>query len=141
MEEIRRVVSNLSNPSFIEPSLTGTLDDGTVKKDWEIPTTRLITSLSDPDWKVRARAAMLLGFRREKGVTDILLQTARTDTHLIVAYYASASFKYVTRPRPRLVGEEPFTPSEAIDMLNTDKLEQWWKEHSAEVYERLADMK
>lgn len=84
---------------------------------------------------------MLLGFRREKGVPDILLKTARTDTHLIVVYHASASFKYVTRPKPRLAGEPPITPSEAIDMLNTDTLEQWWKEHSTEVNERLSDMK
>jgi hypothetical protein len=84
---------------------------------------------------------MLLGFRREKDVPDILLQTARTDTHLIVVYYASASFKYVTRTGLRLVGEAYITPSEARDMLDTDKLEQWWKENSAEINERLTEMK
>ena len=97
-------------------------------------------SLSDSDWKVRAGAARSLGFRREKEVPDILLRTARTDTHLIVAYYASDSFKNVTRPRPRLAGDAPITPPEVIDMIYTDKFEQWWKEHSSEVNERLAPL-
>ena len=45
MKEINRVVTSISNRSFIEPPLEETLDDGTVKIDYQIPIARLIMSL------------------------------------------------------------------------------------------------
>jgi HEAT repeat protein len=102
-----------------------------------------MVSLSDPDFKVRARAAMLLGNRREKRVPDGLLQVARTDRHLLATYYAIVPFGYITRRmnRPIAAGQEPIGISQLIEMFDIDKLDQWWTEHSAEINERLADMK
>jgi hypothetical protein len=102
-----------------------------------------MVSLSDPDFKVMARAAMLLGNRREKGAPDGLLQVARTDRHLLATYYAIVSFGYITRRmnRPIAAGQEPIGISQLIEMFDIDKLDQWWTEHSAEINERLADMK
>ena len=146
IEEIRGVVTSLSALHFSTASPTVTLEDGTVEKfDKDTPTTRLIISLSDADWKVRAGMAMLLGYRTEKGVPDNLLQVARIDKHLRVAYCALVSFGYITgrldKTRTRLAGQAPITLAQAMDMFNIDKLEEWWKEHSAEVNERLTDMK
>jgi HEAT repeat protein len=150
------------------------MEDGTVKKDGDIPTTKLIENLSDPDWKVRAAAAELLGERKEKGVPEILLKVARTDVHLEAVRAASASFKSIVQgPEPSNIDIDDFnqwlkektgTPLDELDNiyiffakeawkrrinaqikaignLDIDILEQWWKEHSAEVNERLADMK
>jgi HEAT repeat protein len=116
-----------------------TLEDGTVKTDEEIPTRRLMSRLSDPDWKVRNRAAMVLGRRTEKGVPDSLLQVARTDKHLRVVWNALVSFANITgrMNRPIAARQEPINLELFIEMLNIEKLEQWWKEHSAEVNERL----
>ncbi len=144
IEQITRIKDSFSEPSsFIGPSLTVTLEDGTIRKGADIPTDRLMMNLSDSDWKVRAEAAILLGLRTEKGVPNILLQVARTDKNLWVVYHAFVSFGYVTRQvkRPRLAGGTPITLPQGIHMFDIDKLEQWWQEHSAEVNERLADMK
>jgi hypothetical protein len=128
---------------FVSTSLLGKSDSGLPKDESQFPTDQLIVSLSDSDSKVRARAAMLLGNRREKGVPDSLLQVARTDKHFRVAYYALTSFGYITKrlDRPIAAGQAPIGQSQFIEMFDIDKLEQWWKEHSAEVNERLADMK
>jgi hypothetical protein len=119
------------------------LDDGAIKRDWEIPTDRLKISLHDADWKVRARAAMLIGRRTEKGVPDNLLHVARTDKDLRVVSNALISFGYVTGRinRPRAAGEEIINLTQFVEMFDIHKLEQWWKEHSTEVNERLTDMK
>jgi hypothetical protein len=68
---------------------------------------------------------------------------ARTDKHFMVAYHALTSFGYITKRlrRPILAGQEPINVEQLIEMFDIDKLEQWWKEHFAEVNERLEDMK
>jgi hypothetical protein len=124
MEEITKVVGKLPNSFRYNHPLTVTLDDSTVKKGGEIPTARLIMSLSDIDWQVRTKAATLLGSRKEKGVPDALLQTIRTDAHLVVAFYALVSFRYVINLRPRAAGEELIPLSEVAHILSTDKLDQ-----------------
>ena len=56
------------------------------------------------------------------------MKVARTDKHLEVVKFATLSFNLVTGAR-------------VPGIFNIDGLEKWWKEHSAEVNERLADMK
>jgi len=69
-------------------------DDGIwIKKD--ITTAMLIMRLSDPDWKVRGKSALLLGGRKEKGVPDILLKLARVDQNLDVVMWAVRSFRTI----------------------------------------------
>jgi hypothetical protein len=137
------VVRSLPSHYHSSPFLVVKLEDGTLKKEWEIPTLRLITSLSDPDWNVRARAATLLGGRAEKGIPDILLQAARSDKNLRVIGNALISFGYITGrvARPIAAGHDAISQTEFVEMFDIDKLEQWWQEHSEEVNERLADMK
>ena len=146
IDEVRRFINQVGGQwitgEFVSTSLLG--KSGSLPKDdTQIPTDQLMVSLSDPDFKVRARAAMLLGNRREKGVPHGLLQVARTDRHLLATYYAIVSFGFITRRmnRPISAGQEPIGISQLIEMFDIDKLEQWWKDHSAEVNERLADMK
>jgi hypothetical protein len=137
------VVMSLPSQYHSSPFLVVKLEDGTLKREGEIPTTRLITSLSDVDWNVRARAAMLLGGRSEKGVPDILLQVTRTDKNLRVIGNALISFGYITKrvARPIAAGQAAISQTQFIEMYDIDKLEQWWKEHFTEVNERLTDMK
>jgi hypothetical protein len=144
MAELHSIKFSYSEPpDWIGPSLSVTLEDGTTRKDADIPTDRLIMNLSDPDWQVRAKIVELLANREEKGVPDILLQVARTEKNLSVVSHAFVSFGYVTRQvkRPRLAGGAPIILPEGIDMFDIDKLEQWWQDHSAEVNEQLVDMK
>jgi HEAT repeats len=88
----------------------------------------ILYAISSPDWEVRAISARLLGQRQEKGVPEALLHIARTDKHLEVRKYAIESFKSITG-------------SNVMGVFNIDGFEKWWKEHYAEVNERLADMR
>lgn len=146
IEEIRRV-KNWYTPGFglperiqFLPPLTVILEDGTVKVDVDIPTSRLVMGLSDSDWKVRAKAASLLGQRKQKGVPDILLRVCSTDTRLEVVTHAVLSFRSLVEldkhrglfgPRRGLFGPRN-------DIFNIEELEQWWQAHSTEVNERLS---
>jgi hypothetical protein len=148
--EIRNFINQVTGLSeaqfigkFVSSSLLGESGFGLRKDDSKIPTDQLIVYLSDSDFKVRARAALLLRNRIEKGVPDSLLQVARTDKHLMVAYYALTSFGYITKrlDRPIQAGQKPITLELLIEIFDIDKLEQWWKERYVEVNEQLADMK
>jgi hypothetical protein len=110
-------------------SFTVRSKDGIIKTDQQSSTSDLVSyMISSPDWQVRAVSARLLGHRTEKGVPEALLRVSRIDKHLEVRKYATASFTSITDSNVRGV-------------FNVDGYEQWWKEHSAEVNERLADMK
>jgi hypothetical protein len=128
--ELRRVISFWSLMSTTEhASISVTLKDGTLKEDKEIPTPNLIAALfHNRDWRARAVAARLLNNRPENGVPNHLLSCARNDTHLEVVKHALQSFKSITG-------------SDVKGVFNVDGLERWWKEHSAEVSERLTEMK
>ena len=107
-----------------------------------ITTDKIIMRLSDPEWRVRAKSAMLLGGRKEKGVPDILLKVIREDKHLDVVRWAIISFHNITKVRIRAI--DPFgadNPWDVRGMFDFHGLEQWWQAHSAEVNERLADIK
>jgi hypothetical protein len=140
IEEMLRVKAMYTGSNygrlFQLPSLTVTLEDGAARKDQDVPTTRLLISLSDPDWKVRTASARLLGGRREKGVPDALLLVARTDKNLSVVRFALSSFNSITRPRVKA-----FIPEDQhSDIFEVNEADQWWKEHSAEVNERLTPL-
>jgi hypothetical protein len=141
IEEMRRVKAMYTGSNYSRlfrlPSLTVTLEDGAARKDQDVPTTRLLISLSDPDWKVRTASVRLLGARREKGVPDALLLVARTDKNLSVVRFALSAFNSITRPGVKAFIQE----DQYSDIFDVNKADQWWKEHSAEVHERLADMK
>jgi hypothetical protein len=121
------------------PSLTVISEDGTVKVDGDIPTSRLMMSLSDLDWRVRAKAASLLGVRKEKGVPDILLNVMRTDIYLGVVANASQSFRFlaglyepgnidVVDNLKKWLKERSIDQSYELSNINIARLKQWWKE-------------
>jgi hypothetical protein len=129
IDEVRRFIYQVGGQwitgKFVSTSLLG--KSGSLPKDdTQIPTDQLMVSLSDPDFKVRARAAMLLGNRREKGFPDGLLQVAHTDRHLLATYYAIVSFGYITRRmnRPIAAGQESIGISQLIEMFDIDQLGQ-----------------
>jgi hypothetical protein len=124
--EIARIVSYWVYMSRTETmSISAQFPDRTSKKDDEIPTNRLIADIQEhPEWSVRAVVARLLKQRKEKGVPEILLKTALTDNNLEVVKHAVISFRAVTEAK-------------VWGFFDFDGLEQWWKEHSAEVNERL----
>ena len=124
--ELARIVSYWVYMSRTETmSISAQFPDGTSKKDDEIPTKRLIADIQEhPEWSVRAVMARLLKQRKEKGVPEILLKTALTDNNLEVVKYAVISFRTITE-------------ANVWGFFDFDGLEQWWKEHSAEVNERL----
>lgn len=107
-------------------SITHTLPDGTKKKDGDISTPQLIEVLSNKDWQARATAARLLGERKHKRIPEALLQSARKDESLEVRKYAIAAFRSVTG-------------CECPSVLSVEPLENWWKEHSKEVNDKLTE--
>jgi hypothetical protein len=115
--EVRRFVSQVDDGRFISKSLSGS-----PLNDIKIPTDQIIVSLSNSDSEVRAKAARILGGRREKGVPNCLLQVFRTDKHLRVAYYAFLSFGYITRQvvRPIAAGRAPIGLSQLIEMFDIE---------------------
>jgi hypothetical protein len=127
MDEIRIVV-----PPIVLPIV---LAEGMSKQVRETPTAILLSSLANSDIKARAVAARALGRRTEKGVPDSLLQVARTDKHLSVAYQALLSFESITGRLKGSRGVDPILIE--MEKFDIDKLEQWWKDNSEEVNKRL----
>ena len=81
---------------------------------------------------------MLLRERGKKGISDALLSAARSDKNFLVVRCALLSFNSITRPDVNsFMSENVHT----TDIFDVDEAEQWWQAHSAEVNERLADMK
>jgi len=128
--EIRRVISFWTlMATTAEGSISFRSKDGLAQKDDHISTIILITNgLYDSNFEVRAISARLLGQRQEKDVPEALLTVASIDKHLEVVKFATLSFNQVTG-------------SKISGIFNIDGLEKWWKEHSAEVIERLGNMK
>jgi len=128
--EIRRVLSFWTlMATTSKTSISFQLEDGSVQEDDHISTNILVTKcLYDLDFQVRAVSARSLGQRKEKGVPDALLKVASIDKHLEVVKHAIQSFNSITG-------------SQVSGILDIEGYEKWWKEHSAEVNERLADMK
>jgi hypothetical protein len=138
IQEIERVLRGLQGLYWPEGGVNIILDDGTVKRERETPTAILIARLSDSGLNVRGSAAVILGERKEKSVPESLLRVARADKHLRVAYHALVAFGYMTGRLEKPKGFERLNLTPVIEMFDIDKLEHWWKEHSAEVNKRLA---
>lgn len=99
--------------------------DGTKLKNNDIPTDSLEkVLLTDPDWRIRTKAAELLGNRKEKRVPPVLLQAIQNDSNLDVLKAALDSFEKVT-DYPR------------ADVLNSDPAVKWWEKSRVEIEPKL----
>jgi hypothetical protein len=87
----------------------------------ELKTKALIDDLlNNNDWVVNALAAQELGNRKEKGVSEALLQCIDKNRNLEVVRDALRSFEKVTG-------------FDSPDVFGRDLTDKWWKEHSDEV--------
>ena len=103
-------------------SLTLHAPDGKTLKDDQISTSSLIAVFllaSDQGWEGRAKAAILLRYRREAGVPDALLDAMTTDTNLWVREEALRSFDLLTG----------YQPNDVFDFSGALK---WWDDHKAD---------
>ena len=122
--------------------LVGTLTDGTTIYDSALPTHRLIESLRYPIWLLRAKAAILLGERKEKGVPEALVY-AMQDDRLDVAINALKSFKLVTgytgyegsksqAGKSYKSDDDPgYIMSE--DIFGFEQAKEWWTKNKSEI--------
>jgi hypothetical protein len=98
-------------------SVPYTSSAGIVIVDDKIPTATLLADLTqNPDWRVRAKFAELLGNRRESGVADALLEAAKLDKNLNVVKAALEGFCRVTGFK-------------SADIFDYAAAERWWQQN------------
>lgn len=96
-------------------------------KGSDFKTTWLLEALAqNPEWKVRARAAELLGSRKEFGVPEALLDAMEQDRNLWVAKHALTSFRYVTG----------FKSTDVFE-FETGRPQKWYEKNKEEVLQKL----
>ncbi|MFH1479607.1 MAG: hypothetical protein ABIG92_07585 [Candidatus Omnitrophota bacterium] len=102
--------------------------DGKQVKDADMATHYLIFALrNDGDWKIRARAANLLGDRKEKGVPEILLDAAEKDISLDVLKACLLSF-------------EKITGYEGSEVFGYEQARDWWAKNDRKINEKLSEL-
>lgn len=103
-------------------SLTQHTPDGKTLRDDQISTSSLIAVFllaPDQGWEGRAKAAILLRYRREAAVPDALLDAMTTDANLWVREEALRSFDLLTG----------YQPNDVFDFAGAVK---WWDDHKAD---------
>jgi hypothetical protein len=94
----------------------------------EIPTEALIKGLKEEqDWKTRARTAQLLAQRKEKQVSDALLDSIKSDKNLEVRKRAMDSFQNITGFKSN-------------DVFDHKPAQEWWQEHKVETEKKLNEL-
>jgi chromosome segregation ATPase len=94
-------------------------DSGLEYTNYTIPPAVLISYLEkDSDWKVRAKAAEILGLWKSQGVPESLLKAAQQDPHLEVVRNALQSFQTITGYR-------------CAESLNVSAAKTWWESHGS----------
>lgn len=100
---------------------------GDRKENQEIPTFVLLRELKNgPLWQARAKAAILLGERKQKGIAERLLESMIRDNNLNVRKAALNGFSNLTG----------FNPS---DVFGFDSAYRWWNDNQFAVNEGLYD--
>lgn len=114
--ELSRIKSNLLTKNYIPIGHDLTINvNGEQKANDQIPTDVLIELLTESDNRLlRAKAAQLLGSRRERMVPEALLESLRRDPNLMVRKYSKMSFSKVTGYK-------------SLSVLNYNRPSQWWK--------------
>jgi hypothetical protein len=99
--------------------------DNVEKINQKIPTSILISYLhNDPDWKVRAKAAQLLGVREEKGVPESLIE-ALQDDNLDVVREALDAFGRIT--------------DFDVRFFDLERPKQWWEQNKDKINNKLKE--
>jgi len=99
--------------------------DGSRREEQDFSTAELIHGLlNDPRREIRARAAHLLGQKREQGVPEALVRAMSTDPWLWARHEALSSFESITQWR-------------APAALAFEDAQTWWAEHTDEIRQGL----
>ena len=105
--------------------ISKTLPDGTQVKNKKLDTAELIEFLlNDPKWEHRAKAASILGERKEYRIVEALLKSMNSDLSLDVRREALTAFERLTR-------------FDANDVFAFQPAQKWYDEHREEVRTRL----
>ena len=106
-------------------SITHKKSDGTILKDEEIDTVVLIDDLhNNNNWLVRARAAQILGNRKEINTPGAMIEAMEKDKRLDVVKICIDSF-------------EKLTGYKNNDILEYNLLTKWWEENKEEYISNL----
>jgi hypothetical protein len=116
--EIQRVYYHLRYMSRIEKGYTIPVNeifkDNTIRSETDLNTEQIISLLQDQakDWKIRLRAAYLLGGRRTPEVGDALIKALKEDPVLDVAKESQFSFEQNT--------------NRSFLLFDITSIEEWW---------------
>lgn len=131
--QIAQVEAHYENKSpLLDVHVNYQAEDGKGFIDDEVPTEPLIeVMLNSPHWKVRVKAAELLGRRVEVGVPEFLLTSAGKDPMLDVVKQALRSFSATTG----YVLEKPLSVEAAAEWWQSFSPSSIYEDSEVEVYE------
>jgi hypothetical protein len=119
--EVMRVKAMyVAGSRLMDQDMTFIAPDGSKEVGNKMKTSRLMKILkTDTSWENRAKSAMMLRLRHEKGVPDFLLAVCKEDKNLEVIRQALQSFHNIT--------------GKMVDVLECNYAEKFWREKKSEI--------